>query len=157
MEHLYQQIWIDLSREVRTHLIKVFGLVRTGVAEIRDKTVISDGYTNKDLEAITLEAMAKYTETTGSFSQLWENTLAKVNLELHPELKPEPQPEPSVGILSPSETEQFKKEYEERKEPAVIPNTSIPGQVIDEIKKSFCDKCTSKGIRHKNGCPNKTF
>lgn len=89
IEKLFQQQWIALPKDVRTQLISVFGLQRTGVSEVRDQTVISDGFTNADLEVVSKEKMAEYTglplET--SFMQLLEQTLAKVHLQLHPILE----------------------------------------------------------------------
>lgn len=35
---------------------------------------------------------------------------------------------------------------EEVKEPVVV-------EVADEVKRPFCDKCDSKGVRHKKECP----
>ncbi len=126
-ERINQLHWISLPRETRHHLVKVFGLVPNGIAEIRDQIVISDGYTNSDLERITKEKMAEYVGSTESFPRLWELTLAKVKYELHPPLNLETMLLPERTLNSPN-----------------------------EIKK-FCDKCTSKGVRHKNGCPNKKF
>lgn len=84
MEHVYQQVYINLPKEVREHIKKVFHIVPTGVAEIRDQEIISDGVTNKDLEVITVESMAEYVGSMESFSRLWELTLAKVKYELNP-------------------------------------------------------------------------
>ncbi len=88
LERVYQQYWIDLPKQVREHLAKAFSMNRTGITEIRDQTVISDGYSNTDLEAITSERMKAYvgesSESTVSFARLWELTLAKAHYELNP-------------------------------------------------------------------------
>ncbi len=86
MEKIYSQHWIDLPQATRNHLVKVFNIPLTGITEIRDQTVVSDGHTNSDLQAITLEKMAAYvgSPATLSFSRLWEITLSKIKYELNP-------------------------------------------------------------------------
>lgn len=87
MEKLYQQVWIDLPKETRDHLAKVFNIQKTGITEVRDQTVVSDGYTNLDLSVLTADKMSAYVGSpTGSltFSRLWEIVLSKVKYELHP-------------------------------------------------------------------------
>jgi len=132
LEHMYQQHWIALPKDVRNQLVNIFGLQRTGISEIRDQTVISDGYCNADLEGITKEKMAEYTgfPLTESFMHLLEKTLAKVQSDLHPELKvaEETLTKPvdelkSIGILPPEEAEQFKKEYNQRNKNAKTTKT----------------------------------
>ena len=84
MEKVYQQHWIDLPKDVRQKLAEVFDIERTGITEIRDNTVISDGFTNKDLEAITLPKMTEYIGSDETFHRAWELTLMKVRSELNP-------------------------------------------------------------------------
>lgn len=84
MEKIYSQNWVDLPKEVRQRLSEVFGIERTGITEVRDQTVISDGYTNTDLQAITLEKMEEYIGSKETFHRAWELTLAKVKYELNP-------------------------------------------------------------------------
>lgn len=83
-ERIYQQHWIDLPKDTRLKLAEVFGIERTGPTEVRDQTVISDGYSNSDLSAITLEKMNAYVGSDETFSRAWELTLAKVKFELNP-------------------------------------------------------------------------
>ncbi len=87
MDRIYQQQWIALPKETREHLKKVFGIQATGVAEIIDQTVVSDGVTNANLQVITAERMAEYVGSTESFLRLWELTIAKVKYELHPPIE----------------------------------------------------------------------
>lgn len=86
--------WMSLPRETRKHLVKVFDIERTGISEVRDNEVITDGYTNQDLEAITREKMVKYTGSDESFSRLWEVTLSKVKYELNPPIP--------LGVIPPT-------------------------------------------------------
>lgn len=73
-----------LDRDIKDHLIKVFGLVKTGVTEIRDNEVVRDGYTIDDLKAISLEKMIEYIGSTETFPRAWELTCMKVKHELNP-------------------------------------------------------------------------
>lgn len=87
MEKVYQQHWIDLPKDVRNKLTEVFEIPNTGITEVRDQTVLSDGTTNTDLLAITAEKMAAYVGSSvsdTSYHRLWELTLAKVHSELNP-------------------------------------------------------------------------
>lgn len=127
MEKIYQQVWIDLPKATRHHLVKVFGLVPNGIAEIRDTTVISDGFTNDDLSRISALKMAEYVGGgADSFSRLWELTLAKVKYELNPPIN-------------------FPQSSPQTIESALVPMAQIPT--------SFCDKCESHGVRHLKICP----
>lgn len=128
-EKINQQHWISLPRETRQHLVKVFGLIPNGIAEIRDQSVVSDGYTNSDLERITAEKMAEYVGSTESFSRLWELTLSKVKYELNP-----PMVMQGAAVTS-----------------LVPPLIQIPERTLTSAP--FCDKCDSKGGRHKKECP----
>lgn len=82
-----------LSREIRHHLATVFNIPFSGVTEIRDQEVITDGRTMNDLEAISAEKMAEYVGSTDSFARLFELTVAKAHSELNP----------PVGVIKASE------------------------------------------------------
>ena len=84
MQQIYPQNWIHLSKETRNRLAEVFGLERTGVTEIKDQEVISDGYTVHDLKEITLEKMCAFIGSEETFGRAWEIVLAKVHSELNP-------------------------------------------------------------------------
>lgn len=86
MEKIYQQHWIDLSVETRQKLVEVFNIPKSGITEVRDQTVISDGHTNDDLNTITVEKMAEYVGSPADldFAVLWKITLSKIKSELHP-------------------------------------------------------------------------
>lgn len=123
MNQIYPQVWISLPKEVRNHLVKVFGLTRSGVTEVVDQTVVSDGHSVEDLMGITLEKMVVYIGSEETFGRAWELTLAKTHSELHPPLG------------------------EIRGDGVVVP---IPEA---ETAAPFCDTCDSKGVRHKKDCP----
>ena len=83
---VYRELWMLLPKEQRQHLVVVFNISRTGVTEIRDQDIISDGHSNMDLEVISAEKMAEYTGSpaTEPFHRLWEITVSKSNYELNP-------------------------------------------------------------------------
>ncbi len=45
--------WLQVSAGTRLEIARLLGMVRTGATEVAGNTVISDGYTHKDLETIT--------------------------------------------------------------------------------------------------------
>lgn len=83
-EQITTHVWMMLSREVRQQLITDFDLSRNGVTEVIDDRVITDGYNNDDLKVITLERMAEYVGSTGTFMDLWQITCSKANGIINP-------------------------------------------------------------------------
>lgn len=86
-------MWMLLPKETRTHLAYVFSIPVSGVTEIRDQEVITDGRTVVDLEALSADRMAEYVGSTDTFARLFELTMAKAHSELHP----------PVGVIMASE------------------------------------------------------
>lgn len=86
-ERLLPQLWMVQPLDVRNHLAAHFDLHKTGVSEIRDQDVISDGYSFDDLEGITHEKMVEYVGSEESFPRLWELTVAKAHYELTPPIE----------------------------------------------------------------------
>jgi len=132
MERIFQQHWIEYPKDIREHLAKVFNLQRTGISEIRDNTVVSDGYTNDDLRGITQQKMIDYVGSDGDFNHLWKVSISKAKFELHPPLF---EIKSNVSI-------------------AEVP-IQIPERIIDSPNaiKPFCSQCDSKGVKHKKICP----
>lgn len=83
-DRIYPAQWMHHSKEMRDKIARDFDLSRTGVTEIRDQDVISDGYTVHDLANITLNKMCAYIGSEETFARAWELTIAKVYSELHP-------------------------------------------------------------------------
>ncbi len=83
------QLWMLLSRELRSFLAEKFNVVKTGPAEIRDQEVVSDGYTVQDLSVMSLEKLCNYIGKTETFPTAWELTVAKAKEEMNPPLKTE--------------------------------------------------------------------
>lgn len=79
------QLWMQLDPKIRAELVSVFNIKRTGITEIRDQTIISDGYSIEDLKAITLPLMNEYIGSTEeSFPRAWEITCSKAKSTVYP-------------------------------------------------------------------------
>lgn len=85
-----------LSKDERVHLAKVFDIPKSGVSEIIDQRVITDGHNADDLMTLTAERMEIYVGSKESFPRLWELTCAKAHYELNP----------PVGIIKKAEIEE---------------------------------------------------
>lgn len=75
---------MHISKEVRDYIALMWKIPQSGITEIRDQYVISDGHTYEDLVVITLEKMCEYIGSEESFARAWEITCAKAYSELHP-------------------------------------------------------------------------
>ena len=130
---IYQHLYIHLDREVREKLIKVFNIQKSGVSEILDQTLISDGVTNQDLSVITSKAMSEYLGVSEElpFSFLWEQVLSKISSKDEVPLTGE--------VLS---IEQIINEPLE-----------VSDETLEISEGRYCQTCTSNGGRHKKGCP----
>lgn len=82
--------WLQLPMDIRQKLAVIFNLNRSGGNILEDNVVISDGYSHKDLAAITVDAMQKYLETyeINDFVTLFDLVIDKVSYK-----EPEPEPE----------------------------------------------------------------
>lgn len=82
------QLWMLVPREERLVIAEQFLMSRTGITEVRDMTVISDGHSETDLQAINVETMRAFVgepeDSELSFSRLWELTCAKAFSIVHP-------------------------------------------------------------------------
>ena len=75
---LSRLIWLSLSSETRQKLKILLSIPRTGGTEVVDGRVVSDGYTDRDLQVITLERLQELAGSTESdfyklFNQLVQN------------------------------------------------------------------------------------
>lgn len=85
-ERITVQQWMLLPREMRDLLALEFNIQRTGITEVRDDIVVTDGRSNEDLLAITNERMNLYIGSEETFHRAWEITIAKAHATLHPPL-----------------------------------------------------------------------
>lgn len=127
-----------MDKKVRNHLAEVFHIVSSGVTEIRDQYVVSDGFTMDDLKGITLEKMCVYIGSQETFMRAWEITLMKVKSELNP---------PVGEIVS----ENGAMKIVDVK-PSVFQEATLKVEVKVEPSK-FCQFCEAKGpIKHMKNC-----
>jgi hypothetical protein len=122
------QIWIKLPKEIRAKLVTMFHIPRTGSAVVdygaEGNKVVSDGFTPKDIEAITLEKMQKVLDSDSTdFYGMLEEIIVNIDALM-----------------------QQKVEVVETVTTYVETSTHI-------AKTPFCDSCDSKGVRHKKICP----
>lgn len=83
---LYASQWMLLSSQVRGRLAEVFELKKTGGSLVQDNKQMSDGYTDKDLEVITIEKMQEFIETKDTdFLTLLTGLRTKVEEEIKEE------------------------------------------------------------------------
>lgn len=83
-EKIPPQLWMLVDPEIRLRLVTVFELGKTGITEVRDQEVITDGYNADDLSVITSGRMAAYVGSEESFPRLWELSVAKARSEVNP-------------------------------------------------------------------------
>ncbi len=105
------QLWMLLPKDVRDLLVLRFDIPKTGISEIRDQDLISDGRTVEDLKAITLEKMCIYIGSEETYARAWELTCAKAKYELSPppiEIKSNPIIEEKEIVITPSVEEIIK-------------------------------------------------
>lgn len=80
--------WLKLSQETRVRLAEKFQLSRSRGTQMEQQgegsVLVSDGYSNSDLEGITLEKMQEYLQDTsisGDFVSLFHGVLEKIEAE----------------------------------------------------------------------------
>ena len=84
VERLLPAQFMHQPKEIRDYLAAMWKIPQTGITEIRDQDVISDGHTYADLAVITKQLMCDYVGSEESFGRAWELTCAKAHSELHP-------------------------------------------------------------------------
>lgn len=145
MNKIYVQHWIELPKDIREHLMKALGIPKTGIAEIRDQTLISDGITNTDLQLLTPEKLSEYVGSVDTLPRLWDLTIAKARYELNP-----PTIEMGVGLITQDQVKILNTPLGTTA--ATDPISAQAPKTIDSEKPKFCDFCESGGVRHKANC-----
>lgn len=64
--------WLELPQSTRVKLASDFNLVRSGSSEVIDHRVVSDGYTFRDLQKISVELMRSYLNITSDESDFYK-------------------------------------------------------------------------------------
>ena len=125
---IWQHQFIHLDVPVKERLRKIFNIPKTGIVEVLNETVISDGVTNDDLKVLTEEAMSAYLGDVPheTFGHLFDLVIEKIKHEIaHP--------------------------------PIVIELSSIT-PIDEAIKissepKEYCGACVTHKGRHRKTCP----
>jgi len=100
-----QAYWLGLSKETRLKLAELFDLSRSTFTHVEGNTVVSDGYSLRDLAGITKEKMQEYTgETHDDFYKLLEATIEKLTA---PSVET-PAPEVQEEVKAPQKTKSKK-------------------------------------------------
>ena len=84
IERLTPSQWMQQPLEIRTYLSQMWKIPYSGVTEIRDQTVLSDGHSYDDLKRVDLETMNTYIKSEETFGRAWELTCARAYSDLHP-------------------------------------------------------------------------
>lgn len=126
---IYQHQYMHLDVPVKEKLRKIFNIPKTGVAEILNETVISDGIRNEDLAVLTEEAMSAYLGNVPheTFGHLFDLVVEKIKYEIE-------NPQPIVIV------------------------EEVPSIVDEAIKlssetKEYCGACVTHKGRHRLNCP----
>ena len=107
------QAWMLLDKELRDYLAQIFHIEISGIIEIRDQTVVTDGRTMNDLAVITIERMEHFAgEIEGvseedKFARLWNLVISKAKYELHPPIDISPKDDvlSDDNLKKPNDTE----------------------------------------------------
>lgn len=109
---IYSDYWVTLPQEVRSKLHEMLALNKSAGTEVVDGQVISDGHTNEDLKAITLEHLQSVLNTTEqNFDSLWLQVLVKAGvIMMSGTVEPMPEePKEIVKFVSSQEVKKVKK------------------------------------------------
>ena len=79
MERIYPNVWLESPRIVREQLAKDLHIPKTGMAEVIDQTVVSDGYSIDDLGVINVPLLVEYVGRKESFKELWLAAVRKAS------------------------------------------------------------------------------
>ncbi len=79
--------WVNLDSRIRVKLVEIFDIPRSGHTEVEDNKIITDGFTNTDLTAITIEKMQGYLldTTEEDYFKLFNSVLDVIKNQLSEE------------------------------------------------------------------------
>lgn len=52
--------WLNLPMNVKQELVRIFEIPQSGYVHVSDNIVLTDGHSDKDLQAVSLEKLQKY-------------------------------------------------------------------------------------------------
>lgn len=132
------QLWMMVPKKERDLIAKEFNLSKTGITEVVNEDVITDGYRAEDLAGITIEKMANFIGSEESYMRSWELTVMKAHSLLNP---------PEVFIGSPDELQEKLMNLKEvsMDEYEKITGTKIELLPPEEIKEEVLPGVTETG------------
>lgn len=72
--------WLQLPEHIRSQLVDIFKIPKSEGAFIQDNKVVSDGHTQRDLKAISIDSMQVFLASSETeFFKLFEAILAELN------------------------------------------------------------------------------
>jgi hypothetical protein len=75
--------WVSLPNEVRYRIRALFEIPKSGFSEVSDGVILSDGVTQTDFKALTIDKMQVYlNDNSVDFHKLFDKVVAKVNDEI---------------------------------------------------------------------------
>ena len=78
-------VWVSLPTEVRNKFRSLFGINKSGITEVDDNRIVSDGTTHTDLSVLTIPKLQEYTgDKSDDFYKLFYKAVEKINNELNP-------------------------------------------------------------------------
>jgi len=85
---LSYSVWLSLPSETRYKIADLYGLKATGIREVVDSRVVSDGFLHASLAVITKESMREKTGLkSDDFYILFNALVESVNKKAEPEIK----------------------------------------------------------------------
>jgi regulator of replication initiation timing len=118
-----RQYWLSLPKEIRQRLVVSLDIPRTGSTEVFGQTIITDGYTDKDLSTVTLDKLQEFMmDKSDNFDKLLETLIQRLQTPIVIPEKKEEILTPIVDFLKENEELKIenailKKENEELKNP----------------------------------------
>lgn len=122
--------WLPLKKETRDKLAQIFFIPRTGMTEVETDNfgksyVLSDGYTNSDLQTVTAEKLIDFlggAAVNETILDLWKRAIDKVEMK--------------TEIVNPVEplTVEEKQEIKEQ----ILPDVKSMNTADNQLK---CGKC----------------
>lgn len=94
--------WLNLSIPTRSLLVQRFNIPKSGYTHVQDGQILTDGYTEQDLQVVTVERLQEYLESKETdFYKLLAQTVQK--LEEEERIKAEELAKEAEALANPSQ------------------------------------------------------
>lgn len=147
--------WLSLDYPIRAKLVEIFNVQRSSGTQVIDSRVVSDGHTYDDLQAINVESMQAYLQTTvEDFYSLLNKVVDQINAELTPEEPESPKIQEGVDVIA-----KLKELLETPGEVTTTAKELLPNKDKKDASKTKASKQveggTPKGSTRSTGSPAK--